>query len=141
MYKNESINFKHMLFSPATGKEIFSVLRKAVFEYCPPLVSKKNSPDAFEVMGNIAVPYGSKKVMVEGMYFASALIRKDNVSFYFFPCYTHADQFRNIAPVTLKCLDGKTCFHFKKEEQLVESEIKAMIEKGIAFYRKNGWMK
>ena len=93
------------------------------------------------MIGNVPTPYGYKKEIVPGMYFASALIRPANVSFYFFPCYTSPGEFEKIAPNTMKCLDGKTCFHFKKEEQLVEKEIKEMFKKGIAFYKKQGWVK
>lgn len=79
--------------------------------------------------------------MVPGMYFASALIRKDNVSFYFFPIYDHQKDFEKLIPTLLKCLDGKTCFHFKKEEQVVEKELRAMFKKGIEAYEKQGWVK
>jgi hypothetical protein len=108
---------------------------------CPPLVRTKNSKEGFEVMGNVPTQYGSKKVMVPGMYFASALIRPGNVSFYFFACYTAPKEFEKVAPTAMKCLDGKTCFHFKKEEQVVEKEIRLMFKKGIGFYKKQGWVK
>ena len=111
--------------------KIFSLLQKVMEESCPPLVIKKNSKEGFEVIGNTPAPYGSKKQMVPGMYFASALIRKDNVSFYFFPIYYHEKDFEKLIPTAMKCLDGKTCFHFKKEEQMIEKEIRAMFKKGI----------
>ncbi|MCY7409518.1 MAG: DUF1801 domain-containing protein [Chitinophagales bacterium] len=130
-----------MPITAETKNNIFSLLKKVMEESCPPLVITKNSKEGIEVIGNIPTPYGSKKVMVPGMYFASALIRKDNVSFYFFPIYYHEKDFEKLIPTLLKCLDGKTCFHFKKEEQAVEKEIKAMFKKGIEMYRKQGWVK
>ena len=130
-----------MPITPEAKEKILSLLKKVMNENCPPLVKKKESKDAIEVIGNVPTPYGYKKEIVPGMYFASALIRPGNVSFYFFPCYTAPKEFEKIAPNTMKCLDGKTCFHFKKEEQLVEKEIKEMFKKGIAFYKKQGWVK
>lgn len=130
-----------MPIAPETRKKIFSVLKKVMEENCPPLVQKINKDDAIEVIGNVSAPYGHKKEMVPGMYFASALIRKDNVSFYFFCNYTNPEEFNSIAPAIMKCLDGKSCFHFNKEEQVVEKELKAMFKKGIELYRKQGWIK
>lgn len=130
-----------MPITPETKNNIFSLLKKVMEENCPPLVISKNSKDSIEVIGNIPTPYGSKKVIVRGMYFASALIRKDNVSFYFFPIYYHEKDFKKLIPTLLKCLDGKTCFHFKKEEEVIEKELRAMFKKGIEMYKKQGWAK
>ena len=112
-----------------------------MLEYSPPLVIKKNSREAIEVIGNTPTPYGYKKETIPGMYFATALIRPSNVSFYFFACYTVPDVFEKIAPTTMKCLDGKSCFHFKKEDQVVEKELRAMFKKAIQIYKKQGWIK
>jgi hypothetical protein len=120
---------------------MFARLKKIMDQHCPPLVKSKETENSIEVIGNVATPYGYKKVMVPGMYFASALIRKDNVSFYFFPIYTDPSAFKELAPSAMKQLDGKTCFHFRKEEQLIEKEIKALFKTGITFYKKQGWIK
>ena len=120
---------------------IFSLLKKIMEDNSPPLVIKKNSKEGIEVIGNTPTPYGYKKEIVPGMYFASALIRKDNVSFYFFPIYGAPKEFEKLAPSAMKCLDGKTCFHFKKEEQVIEKEIRSLFKKGIEAYRKQGWVK
>ena len=130
-----------MPVTPETKNKIFSLLKKIMEENCPPLVIDKSSKDGIVVIGNTPTPYGYKKEMIPGMHFASALIRNDNVSFYFFPIYGAPKEFAEAAPVALKFLDGKTCFHFRKEEHVVEKEIRAMFKKGIAFYRKQGWVK
>ena len=122
-------------------EKIFSVLKKVMEDHCPPLVVKRKGKKGFEVIGNVPTPYGYKKEMVPGMYFASAVVRKDNVSVYFFCCYTHPKEVEKLTPTVMKCLDGKTCFHFKKEEQAVEKELRAMFKKGIDVYRKQGWVK
>ena len=138
--------FYHLktLVMPITAEaksKIFSLLKEIMVENCPPLVQKKNSKEGIEVIGNVPAPYGYKKEIVPGMYFASALIRPGNVSFYFFPIYGAPGEFKKMAPTAMKYLDGKTCFHFKKEEQVVEKEIKELFKKGIAIYKKQGWIK
>lgn len=104
------------------------------------MVIAKESDAGLEIMGNKAVPYGHDKKIIPGMYFASVVPRKDMVSFYIFPIYAHAEDFASLAPVAIKCLKGKTCFNFKKPEQVIEKEIDAMLKKGMAVWKKEGYM-
>ncbi len=105
------------------------------------MVVCKDKEGVFELMGNKPVPYGSKKIIVPGMYFSSAVAGKDMVSFYFFPLYFHENEYRDIIPTLIKCLKGKTCFNFKKFEQINEKELNAMLKKGVQAWRKSGYMK
>jgi len=124
-----------------TKKIIFSKLKENLERFTPPLVvNKKAAPDAFEVIGNTPVPYGSTKKIVAGMYFASIAYRKDSVVFYFFPCYANPKLLESV-PSLVKCLKGKTCFHFTKEEQVNEKEINVLLKKGINAWEKEGFIK
>jgi hypothetical protein len=130
-----------MPISSETKQQLFETLKQTVLKHCPPLVNNKNTETAFEVIGNTPTPYGSKKVIVPGMYFSSAVIRKDSVVFYFFPTYMNENEFKDLAPKAWKCLKGKTCFHFKKLEDLDVKEINALMKKGVAAYKRMGWIK
>ncbi len=130
-----------MPLSPETRKNIFNKLKAALEKQCPPMVVSKNTADAFEIMGNKRVPYGSKKKIVPGMYLSSTVARKDMVSFYLFPVYYNQKEFRDIAPTAMKCLKGKTCFNFKKEEQVIDKELDALLDKGAQIWKKLGYMK
>jgi len=105
------------------------------------MVHSKGSDEAYQVMGNKPVPYGYKKEIVPGMYFSSVVIRKDSVNFYFFPTYMNPGEYKTLAPSIFKLLKGKTCFHFKKEEQVNEKELDAILKKGIVHWKKAGYMK
>ena len=122
-------------------KNIFNKLKNELEKCCPPLVNNKSKADAYEVIGNIPTLYGYKKVLVPGMYFASIVARKDNVSFYFFPIYMNYKSYESIAPSLLKYLDGKTCFHFKKEEQVSVKELSALLKKGVQSWKNLGYVK
>lgn len=122
-------------------KNIFNTLKTALEKQTPPMVVSKDKEGVYELMGNKPVPYGSKKTIVPGMYFSSVVTRKDSVNFYFFPIYFHFDDYKNISPSILKCLKGKTCFHFKKPEQVNEKELNAMLKKGLQAWKKQGYMK
>ncbi|MBK5285028.1 MAG: hypothetical protein JJE25_06465 [Bacteroidia bacterium] len=130
-----------MPLTPETRKNIFETLKSELEKCCPPLVNNKSKTDVYEVIGNVPTPYGYKKVIVPGMYFASIVARNTNVSFYFFPIYMDAKGYTGIAPTLLKHLDGKTCFHFKKEEQVNTKELSAMLKKGIQSWKKMGYVK
>ena len=106
------------------------------------MVSKSDEKkQSIELMGNKPVPYGYDKKIVPGMYFASVAQRKDSVAFYFFPIYYKTDQFKKVAPTLLKCLKGKTCFHFKKEEQINEKELNAVLKLGVKAWKEEGYLK
>lgn len=130
-----------MPITPADKKIIFDTLKSALEKQAPPMVACKDKEHVFELMGNKPVPYGSKKTIVPGMYFSSVVSRKDSVNFYFFPIYFHLDDYKKICPTILKCLKGKTCFHFKKTEQVNEKELNAMLKKGAVAWKKMGYMK
>ncbi len=130
-----------MPLSPQTADTIFNTLVEAMTSVCPPLVITKNKKGVFEIIGNTPVPYGSTKKIIPGMYFASAVVRKDMVSFYVFPIYGHPELFIDVAPTAMKCLKGKTCFNFKKSEQVNKTEIVALLKKALAVWKKAGYVK
>ncbi len=121
-------------------KLIFNTLENHLKKCCPPMIFKKSKPDSCEIIGNKPVPYGYKKKIVPGMYFASAVARKDMVSFYFFPIYINNEKFRKTAPTLMKCLKGKSCFNIKKPEQIVEKELEKLLKIGIEVWKKLGYL-
>jgi hypothetical protein len=130
-----------MPLTPSTRKAIFGRLRRSLTKLCPPMVCVKDKPGSYEIIGNIPVPYGSTKKIVPGMYFASTVARKDMVSFHFMPIYYNKEAYINVAPTLLKSMKGKTCFNFRKEEQIDDKELDAMLKKGVQIWKKLGYMK
>jgi hypothetical protein len=130
-----------MPITEETRKSIFNKLKKNLKKYTPPMVVKTDSDNkSFELIGNKEVPYGYDKKLIPGMYFASIAQRKDSVAFYFFPSYMN-EKLKEVAPSLYKCLKGKTCFHFKKEEQVNEKELDALLKSGVKAWEKSGYMK
>lgn len=130
-----------MPLTEETAKQITTVLREALHACCPPMIIVKESENGMEIIGNKPVPYGYKKVIIPGMYFSSFVVRKDMVSFYLFALYGRPEEYKLLAPVAMKCLKGKTCFNFKKAEQVNKSEIEALLKKGMAVWNQQGYMK
>jgi hypothetical protein len=120
-----------MSLSQETRNEIFAKIKMALQKHAPPMVVAKDKEDVFELIGNKPMPYGSKKELVPGIYFCSAVSRKDMVSFYFFPIYFETAGFLELIPNLKKCLKGKTCFNIKKADQVHEKELNALLKKGV----------
>jgi hypothetical protein len=119
---------------------IFQLLVTALQKCCPPMVESKSTKDAFEIIGNKPVPYGSTKKIIPGMYFASAVARKDMVSFYLFPLYSDAVYFEGVAPSLEKCLKGKTCYNFKKTSEVDVKELDKLLKKAVQLWKKAGYL-
>jgi hypothetical protein len=130
-----------MPLTSEAGTAIFNSIKSVLQKQTPPMVVTKDKAGVYELIGNKPVPYGSKKEMVPGMYFSSVVARKDMVSFYFFPIYFHTDEFIDLIPTMAKCLKGKTCFNFKKPEQVNEKELSALLKKGVKAWKEHGYMK
>lgn len=78
--------------------------------------------------------------MVRGIYFSSVVPKEKDVRFYFYPAYTHPEEFENISDRLKKFKKGKSCFHIKYLDEELENEIKFMVSKAIDVYRKDGWL-
>jgi hypothetical protein len=129
-----------MAITDATRLIIFNKLKTQLNKIAPPMVAKcDDAAMVYEIMGNKPVPYGYDKKIVPGMYFASIAQRKDSVAFYFFPAYLN-EGMQAHAPSLFKCLKGKTCFHFKKEEQVDENELANLLDAGLQAWIKLGYM-
>jgi hypothetical protein len=128
-----------MPLSPASKKEITKKLAIALEKCAPPMVIARQSENGMELIGNKPVPYGYTKKIVPGMYFSSFVVRKDMVSFYFFPMYM-SEGFKELIPTMIKTLKGKTCFNIKKPEQVNDKELAALLKKGVDAWKKQGYM-
>ncbi len=113
--------------------EIQITLQNLFKAHVPPLQVRKDNENVFEVAGTKEAMQGKQKV--DGFYFGSVVPKPKDIRLYYFPIYTHADEF-SISPELKKCLKGKSCFHIKKLTPDLLKEIELMIQKGVAVYMK-----
>ena len=118
--------------------EIRETLKLSLENFLGPLRIKVNKPSNFEVNGTIEAPQGKK--IVQGIYFSSIVPKEKDVRFYFYPTYTHPQEFENLSDRLQKFKKGKSCFHVKYLDEELELEIQQMISKAIDVYRKDGWL-
>ena len=130
-----------MAITEETKLVIYKKLKSNLEKFAPPMVSNENlMKKSFELIGNKPVPYGYNKKIVPGMFFTSIEHCKDSVSLHFFPLYLD-HKLIDIIPSLNKYLQGKTCFHFKKEEQINEKELKALLKIGVEKWKELGYLK
>ena len=114
-------------------REIFTCIRHLLQPYSRQMQVKADNEGQYQL-------YIVKDIVLAGRsfkecYFSGTVIHTSMVSFYFFPMYTHPDQF--IIPAAIqKNLKGKNCFNFKKLDNAQEKAIAGLLKEGAAFYKK-----
>jgi hypothetical protein len=74
------------------------------------------------------------------VFFAGLIIQKSYVGFYFMPIYAETDLKEVFKPELLKLLKGKSCFHIKKLDDELKSQIREALELGFELYKERGWV-
>jgi hypothetical protein len=123
--------------TPSDLKATFKTLRGLLARYQPPLVAKVNNAHCYEL-------WTQKDVEIAGrprseVFFASAVVRKSYVGFYYMPVYANPEMKKILAPELLALLKGKSCFHVKALDARMVGNIRRSLQAGYRRYSKNGW--
>jgi len=116
-------------------KQIEQTLKDLFKAHVPPLRVRVENENNFEVAGTKVAMQGKQKV--DGFYFGSIVPKAKDIRLYFFPIYTHPDQF-GPSPELKKMLKGKSCFHIKNLNDTLIEEIKEMLSMAIEIYQEKG---
>ena len=119
-------------------QQIFNTLRPLLARYQPPLASKRDEDRYYDL-------WSFKDLVIEGrrrkeVFFAGLIIQKSYVGFYFMPVYSDVEVKDFFQPELLRCLKGKSCFHIRKLDAGLLSQIDAALQTGYALYQKKGWI-
>jgi hypothetical protein len=93
--------------TPQDFQPVFQGLRAILQPYAPYLTLKHDSHELYSLDG----PYSPK--FKQDLFFGSAHIKKNYVSFYLMPVYMFPDLLEDISPGLKKRMQGKSCFNFK----------------------------
>jgi len=121
--------------------EIFQTIRASLQPYAVMgFDNRVNSEQEYDLWSN-------KNVVIEGkkrneVFFASVLIHKGHVGFYFMPVYEQQkpDPKLQFDPGLLKLLKGKSCFHIKKLDAELLSKIEDALAEGFRIYKEKSWV-
>ena len=103
---------------------VFEHLRNILQPYAENLTVRTDTRDTYYLDG----PYSEK--WQKQLFFGSAQIKKNYVSFYLMPVYMFPELLTDISPELKKHMQGKSCFNFKKVEPSLFKELAALTRKG-----------
>jgi len=108
---------------------VFEHLKNILKPLEPKLTVTADTPGAYSLDG----PYSEK--WKKQLFFGSAQIKKNYVSFYLMPVYMFPDLLKDISPELRKRMQGKACFNFKKIEPDLFEELSGLTRKGFEKFR------
>jgi hypothetical protein len=108
---------------------IFEQLKSILRPYAERLTLKADTADTYYIDG----PYSEK--WKKQLFFGSAQIKKNYVSFYLMPVYMYPELLDNISPELKKRMQGKSCFNFKKVEPKLFNELADLTQKGAEKFK------
>jgi len=116
--------------SPQTDfPSVFEKLKSILKPYASKLTVKTDTADTYHLEG----PYSEK--WKKELFFASAQIKKNYVSFYLMPVYMHPELLKDISPELRKHMQGKSCFNFKKVEPDLFKELASLARNGFEKFK------
>jgi len=119
-------------------QNIFYLLKGLLEEYCPPLSAKVDESGRYDL-------WSIKDVVIAGrkrkeVFFASVIIQKNFVGFYYMPIYSAPEMSSIFKPGLLSLLKGKSCFHIKRLDDELREQIEKALKDGYALYQARGWV-
>jgi hypothetical protein len=118
---------------------IFEQIKKMLLPYV------KGSLELVGGNGGMLCLVSQKPVEIQGrkrdeLWFAGILVQKGYVGFYYMPVYAQPEMKKVFKPELLKCLKGKSCFHIKKNDPIIMTQIKESLKLGYDMYKERGWI-
>ena len=109
---------------------VFEKLKSILKPYEKSLAIKADSVNTYYLDG----PYSEK--WKKELFFGSAQIKKNYVSFYLMPVYMYADLLKDISSDLKKHMQGKSCFNFKKMDPELFEELEDLTKKSYERFQK-----
>jgi hypothetical protein len=111
---------------------LFARLKALLATYAPSLKVVDDTP------GKYYLETGYSAQWKKPLFFGSAIVQKNYVSFYLMPVYMFPDLLEGISPALKKRMQGKSCFNFKQVDETLLTELEALTRKGFARFQHEG---
>jgi hypothetical protein len=119
--------------SDAAFPEIFRRLRTILEPYAPEMVITQDTEMGYSLDTHHIMNNG------QPLFFASASIRKNYVSFYVMPVYAFPDLLDDIGDLK-KRMQGKSCFNFRQLDDLQVGALTDLVRRGYERYAAEGML-
>jgi len=111
---------------------IFNLLKKVLVKYENRLTVTIDKSDRY----NLNAGYSEKHK--RDIYFGGVEIKKNYVSFHLMPVYINPKLLNNLSPGLKKRMQGKSCFNFKKADELLFKELSKLTKNAFDFFKRDG---
>ena len=108
---------------------VFEQLKNILQPYAKNLTVKTDTSDNYYLNG----PYSER--WKKELYFGSAQIKKNYVSFYLMPVYMYPELLKDISPELKRHMQGKSCFNFKNVEPDLIRELDDLTRKVVEKFK------
>lgn len=108
---------------------VFEQLKNILKPYAKNLTVKADTKDTYYLDG----PYSEK--WKKELFFGSAQVKKNYVSFYLMPVYMYPELANDISQELKKRMQGKSCFNFKNVEPGLFKELAQLTKKGAEKFK------
>jgi hypothetical protein len=108
---------------------VFEHLKKILKPHAKGLTVTADTADSYSLEG----PYS--ETWKQDLFFGSAQIKKNYVSFYLMPVYMYPDLLKDVSPELKKHMQGKSCFNFKKVEPELFQELADLSRKSAEKFK------
>jgi len=122
--------------APEDLPKIFSRLRSLLASYSPPLAVATDFPGRYGLSSIKEIEIAGREK--HELSFATVIIQKTYVGFYFMPIYTHPALLASIPEDLRKLLKGKSCFHVKTLPPALFIQLGKLTKEGFRLYKKEG---
>lgn len=108
---------------------VFEKLKSILQPYAGQLTVKTDTSNTYYLDG----PYSPK--WQKELFFGSAQIKKNYVSFYLMPVYMYPELLNGVSPELKKHMQGKSCFNFKKVKPELFEELAKLTRQGAEKFK------
>ena len=128
-------------------KKIFRELKRLIKKHVSDDMVLKNKYEGSEALKDkpSAHLYGKKELSIMGLpkrktYVIGVIEQKHFVGFYSMPMYSHPKLLLLKHAELKRARKGKSCLNLTRLDEDMLKELDAHIKKGIALYKKEGWV-
>lgn len=118
---------------------IFDLIKSMMKPYAKGTLKERGEkPGIYNLVSEKEIEAAGRKF--DEIYFASIIVQKGYVGFYYMPVYSLDGIKQQLKPGLLKCLKGKACFHIKKNDPVIMTQINEALATGYECYKEKGWI-
>jgi hypothetical protein len=116
----------------AQATAVFDRLADIFAPYRSTLIAKADEP------GNLYLETPPSTAYPSGLFFGAVKTGKRYVSFHLMPVYVHPNLLEGISIGLRKRMQGKSCFSFTREDDVLLEELETLTAAGFARFQEDG---